>query len=242
MTTAAIVPAAGRGERLGPGTPKALRPLGGAPLLVHATRSLALSRVVDLVLVAVRPEPESIAEAERLLADFEWGADIRVVPGGADRRLSVEQALTRLPGDVDVVLVHDAARPLAPPELADAVVARIRSGAVACIPALPVSDLVGTVKEVEDDTVVRTLDRNGLYAIQTPQGFRRDVLTKAHAWAATATPAELAPMTDDAALVERIGLPVAVVPGSGEAFKVTRPLDLTVAEALLARRRADGST
>ena len=126
--------------------------------------------------------------------------------------------------------MHDAARPLVPVELVDAVAAAIRAGAGAVIPALPVAD---TVKEVDGGLVVGTPDRSRLVAVQTPQGFARDVLEKAHAAAAGGD------ATDDAGLVERLGIPVRTVPGSEEAFKVTRPVDLLLAEAILARRRKD---
>jgi 2-C-methyl-D-erythritol 4-phosphate cytidylyltransferase len=236
MTTAAIVPAAGRGERMGPGTPKALRLLGGAPVLVHAVRALARARQVELVVVAA--PPDDVASVERLLDDFELaGAEVEVVAGGEHRQQSVSRALAALPDAVDIVLVHDAARPLVPPELVDAVAQAVRAGADACIPVVPVAD---TIKEVQGDTVARTLDRARLRAVQTPQGFRRELLAKAHAWADNATAEELAAVTDDAGLVERLGVPVSCVPGSEEAFKVTRPFDLVLAEAILARRRADG--
>lgn len=191
---------------------------------------------MDLVVVAA-PTDEVVA-VERLLADFEWGAEVVVVPGGVDRRQSVAHGLAALPPDVEIVLVHDAARPLAPPELAEAVAATVRDRAEACVPVVPLAD---TVKEVAGDQVVRTLDRSQLRAVQTPQGFRRTVLAKAHAWAATADPEETAKITDDASLVERIGGCVATIPGVQEAFKVTQPNDLLLAEALLARRRADGA-
>jgi 2-C-methyl-D-erythritol 4-phosphate cytidylyltransferase len=233
MRTAAIIPAAGRGERLGPGLPKALRVLGGAPLLVHAIRAVDQARSVDVVVVAA--PPDDVTAVERLLADYEWGSDIHVVPGGHDRHASVARALASLPADVDVVLVHDAARPLAPPELVDAVATTIRGGADACVPVVPLAD---PVKVVADDKVVRTLDRSELRAVQTPQGFRRAALATAHAWAGGLPGDELSVITDDAGLVECHGVDVVTIPGSEEAFKVTRPLDLLVAEALLARRRA----
>jgi 2-C-methyl-D-erythritol 4-phosphate cytidylyltransferase len=236
MRTAAIVPAAGRGDRLGPGVPKALRPLGGAPLLVHAVRALAQAPSVELVVVAA--PVDDVHTVERLLADFEWGAEVVVVAGGVDRRQSVAHGLAALPADVEIVLVHDAARPLAPSELAEAVAVTVRTRADACIPVVP---LVDTVKQVVGDQVVRTLDRSQLRAVQTPQGFRRSVLAKAHAWAATADPAEVATITDDASLVERIGGCVVTIPGAPEAFKVTQPSDLLLGEAFLARRRADGA-
>jgi 2-C-methyl-D-erythritol 4-phosphate cytidylyltransferase len=232
MTTAAIVPAAGRGERLGPGTPKALRLLGGVPMLVHAVRTLARARSVDLVVVAA-PE-ESLDAVRMLLLDHEVGASVQAVAGGATRQESVARALSSLPVDVDVVLVHDAARPLVPSELVDAVARRVRDGADAVVPGLPVTD---TIKRVgPDGKVEATVDRVVLRAIQTPQGFRRNVLEKAHA---DADPLVL-DVSDDAGLVEMLGCPVLVVPGDVEGFKVTRPLDLVLAEAVLARRRSDG--
>jgi 2-C-methyl-D-erythritol 4-phosphate cytidylyltransferase len=231
VRTAALVPAAGRGERLGPGTPKALRPLGGVPMLVHAVRVLAQARLVDLVVVAA--PPEDVAGVRRILADHDAGAEVRVVAGGATRQESVRRALADLPDDIEAVLVHDAARPLVPVEVVDAVAAAVRDGAAAVVPALPVTD---TVKRVDDaGAVVETLDRVALRAAQTPQGFRRAVLEAAHAGGDP-----LADVTDDAGLVERTGVTVRVVPGAAEAFKVTRPLDLVLAEAVLARRRAEG--
>ena len=230
--TAALVPAAGRGERLGPGAPKALRPLGGMPMLVHAVRALAASRVVDLVVVAA-PQDEVEAVAS-MLAEQEFSAEVVVVTGGPTRQDSVARALLGLPDDVDVVLVHDAARPLVPAEVVGSVVSAVRSGHPAVVPGLPVVD---TIKAVDDHgDVERTVDRESLRSIQTPQGFDRAVLKRAHAAADLDAVA-----TDDAGLVERLGTRVHVVPGHEEAFKVTTPLDVVIAEAILARRRAAGA-
>jgi 2-C-methyl-D-erythritol 4-phosphate cytidylyltransferase len=226
---AAIVPAAGRGERLGPGTPKALRLLGGVPLLVHAVRNLAAARLVDLVVVAA--PPDQVTAVRALLADHHTGATLHVVPGGPTRPESVRAALAALPDAVAVVLVHDAARPLAPVELIDAVASAVRAGADAVVPGLPVTD---TVKRVDGDLVTETVDRTALRSVQTPQGFRRTVLEEAHLDLSDGD------ITDDAGLVERAGYSVIVVPGAEEAFKVTRPLDLVLAEAVLARRRSGG--
>jgi 2-C-methyl-D-erythritol 4-phosphate cytidylyltransferase len=205
-------------------------------LLVHAVHALAQARLVEHVIVAA--PPDEVARVSAMLALDELGAEISVVAGGAERQQSVALALAALPDSVDVVLVHDAARPLAPSELADAVAHAVQDGADAVIPALPLTD---TVKRVESgpghlETVVETIERSPLRAIQTPQGFRRGVLAQAHA--AAAKDGILA--TDDAGLVERLGIKVVVVPGSEEALKVTRPMDLVHAEAILALRRADG--
>lgn len=227
MTVAALVPAAGLGERLGPGSPKALRLLGGVPLLVHAVHALASARSVGLVVVAA--PPEGVDDVRRLFDGHELPADVAVVAGGATRTASVALALAALPPEVDLVLVHDAARPLVPVDLVDAVVAAVRSGSPAVVPGLPLTD---TVKEVDGAVVVATLDRASLRAVQTPQGFRRDILVDAYARDAGMS------VTDDAGLVERAGTAVLVIPGSAEAFKVTRPIDLLLAEALLGRRGA----
>lgn len=241
MTAAAIVPAAGRGERLGPGLPKALRALGGAPLLVHAVRALARSRHISLVAVAAPPggvDGGGVAEVRALLTGHHAGAELVVVAGGESRRESVRLALDALPADVDVVLVHDAARPLTPVDLIDAVAAAVSAGADAVVPGLPIAD---TVKRVHGGVVVETVDRTFLRAVQTPQGFRRSVLEAAHVAAADiGTAVGVAESTDDAGLVERLGGTVVVIPGAEDAFKVTRPLDLALAEAVLARRRTDG--
>ncbi|MER7849554.1 2-C-methyl-D-erythritol 4-phosphate cytidylyltransferase [Kitasatospora sp. NPDC096077] len=239
---AAVVPAAGRGERLGPGAPKALRELGGVPLLVHAVRALARSRAVGLVVVAA--PADGVAEVVALLDSHGLDdKDIRVVAGGATRQESVRLGLAAIPEDVGIVLVHDAARPLVPVEVVDAVAAAVRSGAPAVVPAVPLAD---TVKRVEPnpggpEPVLDTPERATLRAVQTPQGFDRAALVEVHAKALAeeaAGGADAPPVTDDAGLVERYGGTVVVVPGHEEAFKVTRPLDLVLAEAVLARRRA----
>ncbi|WKX71098.1 2-C-methyl-D-erythritol 4-phosphate cytidylyltransferase [Streptomyces sp. XD-27] len=238
--TAAVIPAAGRGVRLGPGTPKALRALGGVPMLVHAVRAMAGSRAVSLVVV-VAPA-DGATEVRHLLDEYlQSGAtDIEVVPGGATRQESVRLGLAALPDDVTTVLVHDAARPLVPVDTVDAVVAAVAEGAPAVVPGLPLAD---TVKQVdprtgdragEPEPVTGTPERALLRAVQTPQGFDRATLAEAHA--KIALDGEGA--TDDAGMVERLGVEVVVVPGHEEAFKVTRPLDLVLAEAVLARRRA----
>jgi 2-C-methyl-D-erythritol 4-phosphate cytidylyltransferase len=220
VTVGVVVPAAGAGTRLGAGVPKALRLLSGEPLLVHAVRRLRACPSIGPVVVAA--PPGSLTEVQTLLKPY----DVTVVAGGADRQDSVSAALAALPGDVELVLVHDAARALVPVEVVEAVVSALRDGADAVVPVLPVAD---TVKRVGvDGAVVATVPREDLRAVQTPQGFRREVLEAAH----RSAPALL---TDDAGLVEAAGVTVQTVLGSAEAFKVTTLFDLLVAEAVIAR-------
>lgn len=223
---AALVPAAGKGERLGPGIPKALREIAGTPMLVHAVKALAASPVVEVVVVAA-PEA-SVEEVRALLARQEFSADVSVVEGGDSRSESVARALIALPEDVDVVLVHDAARPLVPVEVVTGVANAIRDGHEAVIPVISVTD---TIKSVTDEgAILGTIPREQLRATQTPQGFRRDVLQRAHAEVDS-------PVTDDAGMVESLGVTVHAIDGHEEAFKVTKPLDFLLAEAVLAKRR-----
>jgi 2-C-methyl-D-erythritol 4-phosphate cytidylyltransferase len=221
---AVLVPAAGMGVRLGPGGPKALRLLAGEPLLVHAVREVASAPSVGCVVVAA--PPDDVGAVEELLAPV---ADVVVVAGGAIRQESVALALAAVPDRFEIVLVHDAARALAPGTLVESVAAAVRAGRDAVIPVLAVVD---TIKEVgADGRVVGTVDRSVLRAVQTPQGFRRAVLAAAHASAVAAH-------TDDAGMVEKLGVPVHTVPGDELALKITRPMDLAVAEALLRRTLA----
>lgn len=213
---AVLVPAAGQGVRLGGPIPKALRDLAGEPLLVHCCRHLAASPSVGLIVIA--------APADSLDAVRELVPEATVVAGGSTRQESVAAALAAVPAGFEIILVHDAARALTPSTLVEAVAEAVRQGHDAVIPGLPVVD---TIKEVSaEDQVVATVDRSRLRAVQTPQGFRRAVLIDAHAAAVDAH-------TDDAGLVERLGLKVHTVPGHPHAMKITTPWDLVLAEAIL---------
>lgn len=227
--TAVIVPAAGRGERLGVGIAKALHRIGSASLLELAIRGVAAARgITHIVIAAPADAVESVA------ATFADDARISVVAGGATRQESVARALAEVPDFCSYVLVHDAARALTPPSLFEDVIAALAGGAEAVVPVLAVAD---TMKEVHADVVMRTVDRSQLRAVQTPQGFTLAALTAAHAHALTTGANDI---TDDAGLAEAAGIVVRVIPGHEEAFKVTRPLDLILAEAVLERR--EGST
>lgn len=220
-----VVVAAGMGTRLGAGRPKALVEVAGEPMVLHAVRRAAAAAGVTDVVVVVPAGHR--AEFAGLVAEL---ADVRLVDGGAERTDSVNAGLQALGPDVDVVLVHDAARCLAPSSLFDQVVAAVRAGADAVVPGLPVVD---TIKQVDvDGAVVATPDRASLRAVQTPQGFRRESLEAAHALGEQAT--------DDAALVERAGGRCVVVDGDPLAVKVTTPSDLDAVHRLAARASASG--
>ncbi|MEV0357296.1 2-C-methyl-D-erythritol 4-phosphate cytidylyltransferase [Nocardia sp. NPDC050697] len=213
----ALVPAAGRGVRLGETLPKAFVPVGGTPMIKLSVDGLIASGAVDGIVVMV--PPELVESAVALLP-----GSVRVVVGGAERTDSVRAGLAAA-ADATHVLVHDAARALTPPDLVRRVVAALRAGHDAVIPALPVVD---TVKSVDRDGVVTgTPDRGGLRAIQTPQGFAAEPLRRAYADPALSA-------TDDAGLVERLGIPVHTVAGDPLAFKITTPLDLILAGAVRA--------
>jgi 2-C-methyl-D-erythritol 4-phosphate cytidylyltransferase len=218
LTVAVILVAAGAGVRLGVGVPKAFAALCGEPLLAHALRGvLGCAEVAHVVIVA----PGSHREQARDLAGEDPRID--VVVGGADRSASVLAGLAALRPDDGIVLVHDAARCLAPSALFTRVIHSVRAGHSAVVPGLSLTD---TVKVVDaDGLVLSTPERGSLRGIQTPQGFLREVLEHAYANGASAT--------DDAGLVERIGGHVRVVDGDPLALKITSEADLAVATALL---------
>ena len=223
--TAAIVPAAGQGERLGPGTAKAFRTLGDRTLLQRSVDSLATTPGIDLIVV-VAPA-DAVSDVQQTLTAAK---PVTVVAGGATRQQSVEAGLAALPKSVEFVLVHDAARALTPSSLHAAVLAQlVDKGANAVVPVIPVSD---TIKVVDDDVVMRTPDRSTLRAVQTPQGFTRAALERAHQ---VARDNGVDDVSDDAGLCEAAGIAVRTVPGDQLAFKITRPFDWTLAEAVIAQ-------
>ncbi len=228
---AAVVPAAGQGERLGKDVPKSLVLLRGRPLVQYPLEVLQQVPEVETIVVAV---PPSGVDAVRHLAESaRLSKVVAVVPGGPDRQASVARGLAALPPGPDVVLVHDGVRPFLTPSLVRAVAeAAARDGsATAAVP------LAETVKSGERGWVVTTLDRSHLYSIQTPQAFRRTLLEEAHREAER----QGFRGTDDAALVERLGHRVRLVPGSPRNLKVTVPEDLSLAEAILRSTEAPAS-
>ncbi|MFC7404450.1 2-C-methyl-D-erythritol 4-phosphate cytidylyltransferase [Georgenia alba] len=237
MASVAVLTSAGSGTRLGRNMPKGLVELDGVSLVVRAARGLADAGCLSGLVVTV-PVAEVTTFAACFPGDVVPGTrlPVRVVPGGDTRQASVAAGLAALDDDVDVVLVHDAARCLTPPTLVHAVEAAVRSGRGAVVPALPVTDTVKRVGPVQPDgaaPVAATVDRADLRAVQTPQGFDRALLVRAHASGAHLAAEEESAVSDDAGLVEALGEPVWVVPGDERALKITTPRDLALAELLL---------
>jgi 2-C-methyl-D-erythritol 4-phosphate cytidylyltransferase len=215
------VVAAGRGERLGSPYPKAFAKLGGRPLLAESLERLDESDWIEGIVVVVPPEWE---DPTVLLAEEVGAGKVTLaVPGGETRSDSVRAGLAEVPEDAAVVLVHDAARPLLPPEVIERVVLGLEEGWDGAVPGLPVPD---TLKRAEGEAVAETIDRSGLVAVQTPQAFVATVLRAALARGGDGT--------DCAGFVERAGGRVRIVAGDARLVKVTSDADLAFAELLLA--------
>jgi len=219
-TSAAIIAGAGMGHRLGADIPKALIQIDGITLIERAFT--ALSTVVDEIIITAPAGYE--AEFQKIV-----GESATVITGGVLRSDSVNLALNSLSPSINYVLVHDAARALASADLASRVLGELRGGESAVVPVIQVVD---TIKEIDRDGYVRnTPDRSALKAVQTPQGFALDVLKRAHAASEDAT--------DDAALVEALGIKVKTITGEARAMKVTNPEDIAIAISHLRNAQAN---
>lgn len=190
----------------------------------------ALAPLVDSVVVAV--PAAYVGSARATLGsgsghDAGTGGRVTVVAGGATRQESVRAALAAVDPLIEFILVHDAARPFVPVEVVARVIDALQTGAAAVVPVVPLTD---SLRRVQSDGASTAVDRTPMRAVQTPQGFRRDLLLRAH------REVHRVEAADDASLVERSGVPVTLVPGSELAFKITRPHDLVIAEAVLAAR------
>lgn len=230
----AVLTAAGSGSRLGCEVPKALVELSGRPLVWWAARGLRAGGVGTIVVTA---PAASLDEFRAGIADI---GGVEVVAGSdRSRQASVALGLAALGqrNEGDVVLVHDAARPLTPAQVTARVIDAVRAGAGAVIPVLPVTD---TLKSVDASGVVTGTPRRAeMVAVQTPQGFRWDVLMRAHEAGASLGADEAVAATDDAGLVEAIGAVVHTVAGDERSLKVTHPLDLSLAQLLAGQERLD---
>jgi 2-C-methyl-D-erythritol 4-phosphate cytidylyltransferase len=224
-----VVPAAGSGRRLGGGA-KALVRLAGRAMLAHAVEAMEANQCT--VAVVVVSHPDALDATAKLLADEGLAKVTALVAGGPTRQASVAAGLRALPPEPGYVVVHDAARPLVAPGAVDRMLELLlEAGLAGVVPGVPVIDTIRRVDEAQRSTGI--VDREQLRSMQTPQLFVREVLERAYRLALR----DGVEATDEAALVELAGHPVQVVPGDPENLKMTTPLDLAIAETLLARRR-----
>ena len=230
MTASAIIVAAGIGTRLGSGEPKAFVKIGGRTMLSYSLVAVGQVSAIGEVVITVPEGFESAARAEAVAAGL--GAAVKITPGGIERQDSVRIALGLTSAESELVIVHDAARPLATPAIFEAcIAAAARAGGA--IAAIPVADTLKRVVD-SDRAIAATVARAGLWQAQTPQAFRRELLVEAHRRAV----AQGIVATDDADLVERAGVRVEVVEGSTANIKITTPSDLAIVEAIIAARTA----
>jgi len=227
MRVVAIIPAAGEGRRMGSAVEKQFLHLRGIPILAHTLRVFDQSPEVDGIVLVVAPQQRRALENE-VLGPHPCEKLLRVIDGGPERQDSVANGLRAIPLECELVVVHDGVRPLVSIDLLEAVLKAAHHYGAA-IAAIPAGD---TVKQAENQKVVATLERETIWLAQTPQVFHADLLRRAYEKAAR----DQAIVTDDAALVERIGVAVHLVRGSPENIKVTTPADLIIAEAILANR------
>jgi 2-C-methyl-D-erythritol 4-phosphate cytidylyltransferase len=224
LKTSAIIVAAGSGVRLGSDVPKAFVKLGGRTMLSYSLVTVRQVTSISEIVITIPEGFETAARAE--VAAARLAIPVKITPGGVERQDSVRIALALTSAECDLVIVHDAARPLATPAIFEScLIAAMRAGAA--IAAIPVSD---TLKRVTDSAITATIARTNLWQAQTPQAFRRDILIAAHHRAFS----EKIAATDDADLVERTGARVEVVEASTSNIKITTPSDLAIVEAILA--------
>lgn len=228
----AIIPAAGSGARFGGQIPKQFVEIAGAPIIIHTLRRFDECDEIGAMVIALRQD-----ELERFklsLPRYDIRKPVRLVAGGAERSDSILNALGAASEfQPEIVAIHDAVRPFVTPEQISSVIARAREIGAAIL-ALPATD---TIKEVENGLIRRTIDRRRIWRAQTPQAFRRELLLRANE-EARATNLPSAMVTDDAFLVEHLGLPVAVVEGSASNIKITAPEDLALVEKIFELFRA----
>jgi 2-C-methyl-D-erythritol 4-phosphate cytidylyltransferase/2-C-methyl-D-erythritol 2,4-cyclodiphosphate synthase len=232
MTIAVVLVAAGRGERLGAGVPKAFAQVSGATLIEHAIRNIfSVDGLSQLIIAAPSSHlAEARAVVDTVAAEFGHKTlpEAHIVTGGDTRQQSIANALDALAADTEIVLVHDSARALTPAAVFERVAQSVRDTGLATIPVMPIVD---TIKRVAGETVLDTVDRQTLRSAQTPQGFQAFELLEAYRSATE-------DFTDDAALVQSTGATLTFVEGDSASLKITNPNDLLVAAALLSRQTA----
>ncbi|NPV52354.1 MAG: 2-C-methyl-D-erythritol 4-phosphate cytidylyltransferase [Firmicutes bacterium] len=232
MVVSCVVPAAGQGRRMGGDTGKLFMCLNGKPILSYALDVFEKCPLISEIILVVRED--EIHHASRLFAKESGFTKVkRIVPGGVERQMSVYHGLIATDAASDIVMVHDGARPLITLD----VVASVVNEAVACGAAVVATPVKDTIKLSDSQGFIKsTLDRSMLWAVQTPQAFRRELLLCAHEKAYS----DGFLGTDDSVLVERLGWKVRLVPGSYENIKITTPEDVLIAEAILRRKTLEG--
>ncbi|MDY5584228.1 MAG: 2-C-methyl-D-erythritol 4-phosphate cytidylyltransferase [Arcanobacterium sp.] len=235
MSVAALIAGAGSGTRLGANVPKALVELSGKPLILWAAESMLAAGVNEIIVTIPAGETESFANVLHPLKGMHPNLELKFVVGGSTRQMSVANGLAAV--EAEYVLIHDAARALTPVKQIETVIQALENGNDAVIPALAVVD---TVKRIKGENFVsETLDRTDLRAIQTPQGFRTEVIRAAHKFGESLSETEQSAVPDDAALIELMGAEVLVVPGSRRALKITTAEDLALSEFFLTYEEQD---
>ena len=228
----AVVPAAGRGVRMGGSTPKQFLSLGGIPLLVHSLRTLSSIQAITEIIVVI-PEADLAYCQDEVIYRYDLEKVTQVVPGGKRRQDSVRLGVNAINEPPELVLVHDGVRPFITREIIEQSIQVARDTGCALV-AIPMKD---TVKRVDTQGRVKaTLNREELWSAQTPQVFRYSWLLEAHQMAET----QQLDVTDDAGLIEQLGHPVTVVPGSVQNIKITKPEDLLLGESILSNRQTQG--
>ena len=230
MSMIAVIVAAGSGERFG-NAAKVMAPLLGRPVLAWSLDAFSASSLTTGIVIVVGPHTE--ADVAAMVVAGSWSKVIAVVAGGATRQQSMANGVAAVPDDADIVLVHDAARPLVVPEDIDACIeAAVEHGGA--ILAAPVTD---TIKRIDHGRISETIDRSMLWGAQTPQAFRADRMRAMAELALTTEPN----ITDEASLAERLGYPVQIVVSDSTNLKITHPHDLLIAEAIMRAREESRS-
>lgn len=226
MKVTAIVPSAGTGERIQHRLKKPYISLLGQPILAHTLKILNSVSAINQIIVPVYPGEENFCEKE-VVKKMSLTTEVKIVAGGETRQESVRKALEFLPGSCDTVLIHDSARPLISRSMIEDSIEATKTKRATAM-GVPVKDTI-TIVSKDDQTIAKTLARDSLYLIQTPQTFERDLIVNAHQIALH----DGFKGTDDASLVERLGIPVTVITGSYTNIKITTKEDLLSAEAIM---------
>jgi len=232
MKVTAVIPSAGAGKRMQTSIKKPYLDIKGQPLLSYVLKVLNRVSAIENIVVPVSPGEEVLCEKE-VLSGLSLDKEVKIISGGVSRQESVRKALDFVPESSDLVLIHDGVRPFITVQMVERSLTET-SIKLATTLGVPVKDTVTVVSE-DDDRILKTLERSSLYLIQTPQTFDRDIIIDAHTKAYN----DGFSGTDDASIVERMNIPVTVIPGSYDNIKITTQDDLIFAEAILSKQNAE---